>query len=120
MRYFATFIFLIFANCAFAQNTHFEWVNPKTALRERIELNSNHHLKEIRPGKWIVAKKLVIDNTIFKDLPTNNTIEYFYMNNGKDIWFTVDGTGMVYQFTPATHTFVRLDNTFYRGYNFLL
>jgi hypothetical protein len=118
MRYFATLIFLIFANCAFAQNTHFEWVNPKTALRERIELNSNHHLKEISPGKWIVAKKLAIDNTIFKDLPTNNTIEHFYMNNGKDIWFTVDGTGMVYQFTPATHTFVRLDNTFYRGYNF--
>lgn len=118
MKWCITLLFLIFANCAFAQFGYFEWVNPSNALRERIEISSSHHLKEVKTGIWQVIGKLDIDTTIFKDLPPNNAIKYFYINKGRDIWFTVAGTGMVYQFTPATKSFVRIDHTFYRGHNF--
>jgi hypothetical protein len=117
MKWSVILFFLIFAESANGQDTYFEWVNPKTTLRERIDINTKNHLKEAKTGIWEVAAQLSINPTIFKDLPPNLK-KYFYLDNGKNIWFTVNGTGMVYQFTPATHTFMRIDNTFYKGHNF--
>lgn len=117
MKWSVILFFLIFAKAANGQDTYFEWVNPKNALRERIEVSSQNHLKEVKTGLWEVATQLSINPAIFKDLPPN-LIKYFYLDNGKNIWFTVNGTGMVYQFTPATNTLIRIDNTFYKGHNF--
>ncbi len=117
MKWSVILFFLIFAKAANGQDAYFEWVNPKNALRERIEVSSQNHLKEVKAGVWEVATQLSINPTIFKDLPPN-LIKYFYLDNGKNIWFTVNGTGMVYQFTPATNSFMRIDNTFYKGHNF--
>ena len=118
MKWFFALIFIFFAEYNYAQNTHFEWVNPENTLRERIEINTQNYYKEVSPSVWKLARKLSIDVAIFKDLPPNNAKSYFYLDKGKNIWFTVNGTGLVYQFTPSSRTFVRLDHTFYRGYNF--
>ena len=118
MKWYVTLLFLLFARHSYAQNTYFEWVNPADASRERIEVGSKKHLKEVKPGVWETVKQLAIDPTIFKDLPPNFSNQFFNVNKGKNIWFTIEGTGMVYQFTPATSAFVRIDHTYYRGCNF--
>lgn len=111
-------ILMCFALYVEGQNRYFEWVNLKDGYRERLEIdNEQVHLKEIKPGKFVSSNPIQIEPSALRDLPPNFGNNFFYTDQ-KKIWFTLHGTGQVYQFEPSKNTFSRLDKTYYKGHNF--
>ncbi len=101
-----------------AQNRCFEWINNKSGLRERIDVNTRHHSLEIKPGVWTLAKNSIVEDNTFRDLPSDFNHHFFHCNHDRLVKFTFPGTGQVYQYDIAKNTLSRLDNTYYKGYNF--
>lgn len=106
------------ASLSFAQDQYFEWVNPKTKLRERIHIEDFTHTKEVAIEKWVAGD--VIQSSIVK--PIGQKIDkggdFFFIKNGKEILFTRYGTQTVFSYDTNLSSINRLDRTFYSGYNF--
>jgi len=110
--------FLLFINSAKAQNRSFEWMNAQTHLRDRIELDSRTYLREIKGGEWKSIGSFTLDTNVLSDLPPKISSKFFYSENNQKVLFTIAGTGKVYKFDQAKRILSRLDNTYFKGYNF--
>lgn len=106
------------ASLSFAQEQYFEWVNPKTTLRERIHIKDFTHTKEDADGNWIAGDE-VKSSIVY---PIGQKIDlggnYFLLKDGKEILFTRYGTQTVFSFDTNLKSINRLDRTVYSGYNF--
>ncbi len=102
----------------YAQNSYFEWINNKTGLRERIDVAKLHHSVEMEPGVWKLVENSIVEDDTFRDLPLDFAHHFFHFNQDRLVKFTFPGTGQVYQYDIAKNTLSRLDNTYYKGYNF--
>jgi hypothetical protein len=106
------------ASFSFAQEQYFEWVNPKTTLRERIDIKDYTHTKEDSSGNWVAGE--VIKSSIVN--PNGQKIDlggdYFLLKDGKEILFTRHGTQTVFSYDTNLKSINRLDRTIYSGYNF--
>jgi hypothetical protein len=104
---------------SFAQIPCFQWVNPKSTLRERIELNSFIRAKEDSLGNW-VDQGFVKSTLNFSDDKqiVLEKINHFNLNNGEKVWFTNNGSQRVFSYSLADNTFKRIDKSTYAGYNF--
>ena len=100
----------------FAQVPSFKWVNFKSTLRERIELDKLNHAKEDSLGNWIdqglVKSSLNFSND--QQIQLEN-IKYFNLYNGEKVWFTNNGSQRVFEYSPLDNTFIRLDKSTYGG-----
>ncbi|MEY3678835.1 MAG: hypothetical protein RI924_976 [Bacteroidota bacterium] len=101
-----------------AQSRNFAWVDPSTTSRHYIQIDTRELWSESSPGKWINEGKVIANQVPLTDLPPSFHTNYFHIIEGESIWFTLIGTGQVYEYRVATKTFRRLDRTFYRGHNF--
>lgn len=116
-------LFLFIQLCytaVYAQNTYFEWVNPKTASRERIYTDTWIHTKETRlDTSWLkVGRVITSENFTNLEQEQVKNSSYFVLRQDSLIWFTFNGSQRVYEFLPATSTFHRIDCTVFAGYNF--
>ncbi|MEY4275408.1 MAG: hypothetical protein RL638_2356 [Bacteroidota bacterium] len=89
---------------------------PDQMLHYRLNLNTAELAKEDFRGNWESKGRLSFEQVIPEDFPFNAVLIAFpYKNN----WLlTVMGTQQVYQLDLHKKIFKRLDNSFYRGYNF--
>jgi hypothetical protein len=101
-----------------AQYRYFEWINNKSGLRERIDVDTYHHSVEIEAGVWNLATNLIVEKSTFRDLPPNFGNNFFYCKNNQLVRFTLHGIGQVYEYNPEKNTLSRIDHTYYKGYNF--
>jgi hypothetical protein len=101
-----------------AQHRYLAWVDHQTTLRRKIDIDAGILLSEQANGTWLSEKNtgLSIESTC--NLPTQIENNFFRINQGKDLLFTINGSQKVYQYTPATQILSRLDKTIHQGYNY--
>lgn len=94
----------------------FQFRLPTSILHYRIDLESKSLLEENHLGNWRLVGKLTFNKIDAKEIPSNIQIKAF--QNDDITLLTIPGTGQVYSIDFNKLIFSRLDNTFYRGYNF--
>ncbi len=121
-RKFKFLLVLLFTICQIvkldAKSREIRWFDYKTALRRKINIDTYELKAEYQAGKWITVGKVNVDPLALKDLPLGFVNSYFHTANDSLLYFTIFGTGQVYEFEPKTTTLKRIDQTYYRGYNF--
>ncbi|WP_291401096.1 hypothetical protein [Daejeonella sp.] len=107
------------ASFSFAQEQYFEWVNPKTTLRERIDIRDYTHTKEDSSGNWVTGDliKTSIASPIGQKIDSDEN-NYFNLKDGNQVLFTRSGTQNVFIYDTKLKSLSRLDKTSYGGYNF--
>ena len=103
----------IISNPVFGQIEFFNSINMRW---EKINLKDQSYSFKINNAEWSSISNLKFENIKGYDLPIKPTSSLFVVKDKKLI--TIDGTGQIYALNTQLNTFSRLDNTFYRGYNF--
>jgi hypothetical protein len=107
------FLFLLLGLSGFGQ---LQFRSPSEMLHYRLDLNTAVLTKENNIGNWEFLGRLTFDQIIPKDLPYNAVVLAF--NYKKMLLLSILGTQQVYLLDLQKMTLKRLDNSFYRGYNF--
>jgi hypothetical protein len=89
---------------------------PGDMLQYHIELATSELWKETPIGEKIKIGQLNFENIDLNEIPYNIKLNVFPFHHVMII--TIPGTQHVYLFDRKKMIFKRLDNTFYRGYNF--
>ena len=101
-----------------AQVRYFEWIDPKTTLRVKLEPDTHELWKEVKGGVWVKSNAVSFNDKIVEDLPINYSVHSAFYTGDSVITFTLHGMGNVYAYKVNTQTLERLDHSFYKGYNF--
>jgi hypothetical protein len=117
-KFFFAIILLLGYTDIFAEDRYFTWVDPKTQFRARINLETYELQTESDSKGWLNEGKIKLDPGIFNHFPAQIVNNYFSFDKGNRIRFTVDGTGHVFDYFPLKKELIRVDDTFYSGYNF--
>lgn len=110
------FTFLLCFTPILASSTNFEWFNTKSKEYERININTRVWERKNYKGVWLKIEKLTFSNINLRDMPKSCMSRKFNFS-GKYL-FSVPGTSQVYILDKKSKSFTRIDETFYRGYNF--
>ncbi len=108
----------IFSPSMLAQVRYFEWIDPKTTLRVKLEPDTHELWKEVKGGVWVKSNAVSFNDKIVEDLPINYSVHSAFYTGDSVITFTLHGMGNVYAYKVNTQTLERLDHSFYKGYNF--
>jgi hypothetical protein len=101
-----------------AQVRYFEWIDPKTTLRVKLEPDTHELWKEVKDGVWVESNAVSFDEKIVADLPSDYSVHSAFYTGDSVVTFTLHGMGNVYAYKVNTQTLERLDHSFYKGYNF--
>ena len=101
-----------------AQVRYFEWIDPATTLRVKLEPDRHELWKEVKGGVWVKSNAVSFNDKIVEDLPINYSVHSAFYTGDSVITFTLHGMGNVYAYKVNTQTLERLDHSFYKGYNF--
>ncbi len=93
-----------------------EFFNSINMRWEKINIKDQSYSFKIKNAEWTFISNLKFENIKEYDLPIKPTSRLFVVK-GKQL-ITIDGTGQIYALNTQLKTLTRLDNTFYRGYNF--
>jgi hypothetical protein len=117
--YFITTLFsLIFSTVASlgATDHHIiQWADNKH-LHNQLDLISGRFQKEVKPGQWSEGKQVELIGVDLADFPAEYNIHAHKVKSG--FLFNVPGTGLVFSLDSSNKQFKRIDNTFFRGFNF--
>lgn len=108
-----TLIFLVYWMPCLGQ---FQFRVPGEMLHHRIDFKTSELSKETRNGQWETIGKLSYESVQPMDIPLNAVVQTFNYRN--DLLLTIPGTQQVYSLDFPHLLFRRLDNSYYRGYNF--
>lgn len=118
-KYILTLLFSCFiTQVGLAQGRYFEWVNPASTLRIKLEPDTHTLWKEVQGGVWVKSNTVKFDDKIVQDLPSHFDVRSAFYSGDSVVTFTLDGLGNVYAYRVNTQTLERLDATFFKGYNF--
>jgi len=106
-------LLLLCSTCAFAD---FEFMNPNHLKMERIDFKSKKYWQEQQLNHWEVFGEVDLRSVNLADLPPKYIYNTFEIKG--HFFFVIAGTGQVYEFDPVKRILSRVDQTFYRGYNF--
>lgn len=112
--YFKTicFVLLSTASC-FAD---FEYLNSINFKMERIDFKSKKYWQEKQLNHWELLGDVDMKSVNLADLPQKYVYNIFEIKG--HFFFVIAGTGQVYEFDPLNRILSRVDQTYYRGYNF--
>lgn len=88
---------------------------PNDYLHYRIELNKRELFREQKNGLWVNQGKLTFSNIDLRDFKVLVNQSFDVQGN---ILISIEGTGQLYKLNFKELIFSRVDNTFFRGYNF--
>ncbi len=109
-------LFLLFLIIGFPLIGQMKFRLPGEAMHHQIDLFSSELTKETRDGKWDNIGRIKFEDVTIKEIPLKVQVEIFPYQN---TWLlSVPGTQQVYQLDIHKMIMKRLDNSFYRGYNF--
>ena len=106
-------LLLLCSTCAFAD---FEFMNSNHLKMERIEFKSKKYWQERQLNHWEVLGDVDLQSVNLADLPPKYIYNTFEIKG--HFFFVIAGTGQVYEFDPVKRILSRVDQTYYRGYNF--
>ncbi|MEY4571402.1 MAG: hypothetical protein RLZ10_606 [Bacteroidota bacterium] len=86
-------------------------------LHNQLDLISGRYQQEVRPGQWKDANKVELISVDLSEFPGDYNIHAHKVKSG--FIFNVPGTGLVFSLDSNNKQFKRIDNTFFRGFNFL-
>ncbi len=111
------FSFLLFFVFPYFQSWgQFQFRVPGEMLHHRIDFITSELSKETVKGQWETIGKLSYESNHTTDIPLNAVIRAFNFRN--KLLLTIPGTQQVYSLDLPHLIFRRLDNSYYRGYNF--
>lgn len=111
------FSFLLFFVFPYFQSWgQFQFRVPGEILHHRIDFKTSELSKETGKGQWETIGKLSCESVHPTDIPYNAVIQTFNFRN--ELLLTIPGTQQVYLLDLPHLLFRRLDNSYYRGYNF--
>lgn len=113
-----TLLVVLLAPSIGAQVRYFEWVDPKTTLRVKLEPDRHELWKELKEGVWVKSNSVRFDDKIVQDLPENYSVHSVFYTGDSVVTFTLHGLCNVYVYDTKNKTLERLDTSFYKGYNF--
>lgn len=99
----------------YGQYRGFQWIGPNHTLY-KIDVSSSILSKQTSEGDWQTVGKLKTEYNVFNELPIAFDVNTFYTKNTCKI--TISGTGQVYELDFNNLSLLRLDKTYYRGFNF--
>jgi hypothetical protein len=97
-------------------NAQIRFRNPDGPLHFRINFDTKELWKEDKTGESSKVADLTFENVEIKDIPYNSNL--FSLKNAEGTLLILDGTGQVFQLYKNSNKLIRLDKTFFRGYNF--
>jgi hypothetical protein len=106
-------LLLLCSTCAFAD---FEFMNPNHLKMERIDFKSKKYWQEQQLNHWEVLGEVDLRSVNLADLPPKYIYNTFEIKG--HFFFVIAGMGQVYEFDPVKRILSRVDQTYYRGYNF--
>jgi hypothetical protein len=113
MKFLPICLLLLYSPWAFAD---FEFMNSNHLRMQRIEFKSKKYWQEKELNHWEVLGEVDLQSANLADLPTKYIYNTFEIKG--HFYFVIAGTGQVYEFDPVKRILSRVDQTFYRGYNF--
>lgn len=101
-------------------DAHFQWFNKELKTIEQFNLTkgefSSFYFSNKNNVTTVPIKVLKID---LRDFPEDTSIHVYGFSVNKNLtYFTFPGTGYVFLFDRVQKTLTRIDDTFYRGFNF--
>ncbi len=93
-----------------------QWADNNRHLHNQLDLISGKFQQEVRPGQWKDANKVELIGVDLSDFPAEYNIHAHKLKSG--YLFNVPGTGLVFSLDSSYKQFKRIDNTFFRGFNF--
>jgi hypothetical protein len=112
------FILLLSGRDLIAEDRYLSWIEPKSQNRSKINLKTQELLVEKVSSGWLKEGKITLDTSILVQLPREVKSNYFFFENGEKIRFTIDGTGLVFDYYVRKKELIRVDNTYHSGYNY--
>lgn len=85
-------------------------------LHNQLDLISGRFQQELKPGIWSEGKNVDLIGVDLSGFPGEYNIHAHKVKSG--YIFNVPGTGLVFSFDSNNNQFRRIDNTFFRGFNF--
>jgi hypothetical protein len=110
--------YLIFSFSVFGNTDHhiISWTNTKH-LHSQLDLLTGKFQQEVNPGQWAEGKQVELIGVNLAEFPAEYNIHAHKVKSG--FIFNVPGTGLVFSLDSKNKQFKRIDNTFFRGFNFL-
>jgi hypothetical protein len=103
---------------AYSLMNSLEWIEPNTHIRKRLNLENLFIEEQLPSNLWEKINPFTVDEEELKTLLFRcNNSRYFYPTKNS-IRFTIQGTGLVYDFNTETAALKRIDLTIHSGYNF--
>jgi hypothetical protein len=110
------FFFLVCTIPSFGQvHKGFRWVGPDHSLYS-INIKNGLLVKEGLKKDQVELGEIQDWDSLKKDLPEDLDVNTFYQSDS--LLLTIPGTGQLYNLDVATLKLNRIDQTFFRGYNF--
>lgn len=114
MRYLFLFFFLF--DFFFSYSGQLQFRTQEELFHYRIDYKTSDLYKETRQGNWKFVGHLKFEKVDTTEIPYKSLVNVFPLK--KTYILTISGTQQVYQLDLSKMLIKRLDNTFYRGYNF--
>ena len=99
-----------------SMNAQIEFFNPNSLRYESINLKDQSYSFRVNSIIWKTISHLTFENITPSDLPSKP--KSFTSNYKSELLISIEGSGQVYVLNVNNKTFRRIDNTYYRGYNF--
>jgi len=111
---------LLYTYSGISQEVTFEWLNKDLKQFEKFNLSKGEYsFRHFTSNNFETTYSIDINKFDLRDFPVNKSIiVHGFSLNKNTTYFTVPGTGYVFIFDRIQNTFTRIDDTFYRGYNF--
>lgn len=117
MKFFVFLLLYSFSSMPLYSQYHhgFRWLGADRQFYE-IDTQRLKLLSINAQGNKVEIDQLLSAPGVFNELPNDYDVVPFY--KGDSTLFSVPGTGQLYSVNRITKQVHRLDNTFFRGYNF--
>jgi len=117
--YIKTFILSLFtcSSLVYGSTDHhtIQWLGTNH-LQSQLNLLTGKFQQEIKPGQWSIGKQVELIGVELSEFPAEYNIHAHKVKSG--FIFNVPGTGLVFSLDSSNKQFKRIDNTFFRGFNF--
>lgn len=108
-----TSFLLIICSICFGQ---IDFLNRSTLKHEKIDLTNQSYWIESQPNEWTFVNKLEFIGISRSELPVKPNCYVWVQGNNRIL--SLEGSGQIYKLDTSKKRFERLDQTYFRGYNF--
>jgi hypothetical protein len=103
---------------AYALVNSLDWIETQTTIRKRLNFDSFAIEEQLPANQWKKIRPFTVDADELKILMQRFNNSHYFFTSKNIVRFTIQGTGLVYDFNTETEELKRIDQTIHSGYNF--